>query len=156
MGECVAEGDDDPWEGVPKRLESWEFVDGTIVPPLAGASDAARAFGAGWDAFPKFPKFPKCLCNTLGINDLRVGHSFSRASVVPEKKLREEALRFVTAASDRRMWSGGGDDNLWEALPKRLGGLGILGIVAKRLGICRKIDWEKAKFYIQTSPLSSA
>jgi hypothetical protein len=41
--------------------ESWEFVDGTIAPPLAGASDAARAFGAGWDAFPKFPKFPKCL-----------------------------------------------------------------------------------------------
>jgi hypothetical protein len=76
MGECVAEGDDDPWEGVPKRLESWEFVDGTIVPPLAGASDAARAFGAGWDAFPKFPKFPKCLCNTLGINGLRVGTQF--------------------------------------------------------------------------------
>ena len=34
-------------------------------------------------------------------------HSFSRASVMPEKKLREEALRCVTAASDRRMWSGG-------------------------------------------------
>ena len=83
-------------------------------------------------------------------------HSFDRASVVPEKKLREEALRCVTAASDRRMWSGGGDDNLWEALPKRLGGLGILGIVAKRLGICRKIGWNKVKFYIQTSPLSSA
>ena len=37
-----------------------------------------------------------------------LGHNFSRAPVVPEKKLREEALRFVTAASDRRMWSGGG------------------------------------------------
>ena len=85
-----------------------------------------------------------------------LGHSFSRASVMPEKKLREEALRFVTAASDRRMWSGGGDDNLWEALPKRLGGLGILGIVAKRLGICCKIGWNKVKFYIQTSPLSVA
>jgi hypothetical protein len=56
--------------------ESWEFVDGTITPPLAGASDAARAFGAGSDAFPKFPKFPKRLCNTLGINGFSVGTQF--------------------------------------------------------------------------------
>ena len=87
-----------------------------------------------------------------------LGHSFSRASVMPEKKLREAALRCVALWQRQTggCGAGGGDDNLWEAVPKRLGGLGILGIVAKRLGICPKIGWEKVKFYIQTCPLSAA
>ena len=36
-----------------------------------------------------------------------LGHSFSRASVMPEKKLREEALRFVTQRQTGECGAGG-------------------------------------------------
>jgi hypothetical protein len=81
-------------------------------------------------------------------------HSFDRASVVPEKKLREEALRYGYGSvkpEDVERWSG--DDNLWEGLPKRFWRFGNFGNCRKTAGNLSQNRLEQSEIlYTDVSP----
>ena len=103
-----------------------------------GASSAARAFGGWLGRFPKIPKIPK-VPNTLGINGFSVGTQFQPCigNAGEETARGGVALRYGSVRPEDvergavMITSGRVSKSHWEVL-------GILGIVAKRLGICPK------------------
>jgi hypothetical protein len=81
-------------------------------------------------------------------------HSFDRASVIPEKKRREEALRCgYGSVKPEDVEQGGGDDNLWECLPKRFWRFGNFGNCRKTAGNLSQNRLEQSEIlYTDVSP----
>jgi hypothetical protein len=81
-------------------------------------------------------------------------HRFDHASVIPEKKLREEALRYgYGSVKPEDVERGSGDDNLWEGLPKRFWRFGNFGNCRKTAGNLSQNRLEQSEIlYTDVSP----